>query len=98
MLLGRLADRAREEEVERFTALVAGDNPATYPFLEGLGGAVTVTEVGGGALEYEIGLAPKGLGSQLETLLRAAATGHWQVPPRVCDALRALVPIRLDSR
>ena len=98
VLLGRLADRAREEEVERFTALVAGDNPATYPFLKGLGGAVTVTEVGGGALEYEIGLAPKGLGSQLETLLRAAATGHWHVPPRVCDALRALVPIRLDSR
>jgi GNAT superfamily N-acetyltransferase len=98
VLLDRLADRARDEGVSHFTALVAGDNPATPPFLAGLGGEVTVTEVGSGALEYEIELAPQGLGRQLETLLRAAATGHWQVPPRVCDALRALVPIRFDQR
>jgi GNAT superfamily N-acetyltransferase len=98
VLLDRLADRAREEGVQRFTALVAGDNPATRPFLQGLGGGVAVVEVGGGALEYEIELAPKGLGSQLETLLRAAAAGHWQVPPRVCDALRALVPVHFHSR
>ncbi len=98
VLLDRLADRAREEGVERFTALVAGDNPATPPFLQGIGGDVVVVEVGGGALEYEIKLAPRGLGSQLETLLRAAATGHWQVPPRVCDALRALVPVPFHTR
>jgi GNAT superfamily N-acetyltransferase len=98
VLLDRLADRAREEGVERFTALVAGDNPATRPFLHGLGGTVKVTEVGSGALEYEIELAPRGLGSQLETLLRAAATGYWQVPPRVCDALRGLVPIHFHTR
>lgn len=98
VLLDRLADRAREEGVERFTALVAGDNPATPPFVDGLGGTVRVTQVSSGALEYEIELAPKGLGSQLETLLRAAATGHWQVPPRVCDALRALVPVHFHTR
>jgi GNAT superfamily N-acetyltransferase len=97
ILLDRLADRAREEGVERFTALMAGDNPASSSFLEALG-TVKVVEVGGGALEYEIELAPKGLGSQLETLLRAAATGHWQMPPRVCDALRALVPIHFPPR
>jgi GNAT superfamily N-acetyltransferase len=98
LLLERLSDRAREEGVSTFTALVAGDNPAMQPFLQGLGGSVTVTEVGGGVVEYAIELAPKGLGRQLETLLRAAATGHWQVPPRVCDALRALVPIHLHQR
>jgi GNAT superfamily N-acetyltransferase len=98
VLLDRLAQRAREEGVERFTALVAGDNPATPPFLHGMGGPIAVVEVGGGALEYEIELAPKGLGSQLETLLRAAATGRWQVPPRVCDALRALVPVQFHTR
>lgn len=98
LLLDRLADRAREEGIERFTALVAGDNPASEPFLHGLGGSVTVAEVGSGALEYEIELAPRGLGSHLEALLRAAAAGHWQVPPRVCDALRALVPIRIEQR
>ncbi len=98
VLLNQLADRAREEGISHFTALVAGDNQATQPFLAGLGGTVTVTQVGSGALEYEIALAPQGLGRQLETLLRAAATGHWQVPPRVCDALRALVPIRFEHR
>ena len=98
MLLDRLAGRARDEGVERFTALVAGDNPATSPFLHGIGGSLKVTEVGGGTLEYEIELAPKGLGSQLEALLRAAAAGHWQVPPRVCDALRALVPVHFHTR
>jgi GNAT superfamily N-acetyltransferase len=98
VLLDRLADRARDEGISHFTALVAGDNPATQPFLEGLGGAISVTGVGSGALEYDIALAPRGLGTQLETLLRAAAAGHWQVPPRVCDALRALVPIRFDPR
>jgi GNAT superfamily N-acetyltransferase len=98
VMLDRLADRAREEGVVHFTALVAGDNSAMQPFLQGLGGTVTVTEVGGGAVEYAIELAPKGLGRQLETLLRAAATGHWQMPPRVCDALKALVPIRFQQR
>lgn len=93
VLLGRLADRAREEGIDRFTALVAGDNPAMEPFLAGLGGTVTATPVGAGALEYEIQLEPEGLGRQLETLLRAAAAGHWQMPPRLCDALRSLVPI-----
>jgi GNAT superfamily N-acetyltransferase len=98
LLLDRLADRARAEGIERFTALVAGDNPASAPFLHGLGGPVAVSEVGSGALEYEIELAPRGLGSHLEALLRAAAAGHWQVPPPVCDALRALVPIRIEQR
>jgi GNAT superfamily N-acetyltransferase len=98
VLLDRLANRARQEGIKRFTALMAGDNPATRPFLLGLGGEVAVVEVGGGALEYEIELAPKGLGSQLETLLRGAASGHWQVPPRVCDALRALVPVHFHDR
>jgi L-amino acid N-acyltransferase YncA len=93
LMLDRLVDRAREEGIETFTALVAGDNRAMPPFLDGLAGTVAVSEIAGGAVEYSIELAPKGLGQQLETLLRAAAVGHWQVPPRVCDALRALVPI-----
>lgn len=98
LMLERLSDRAREEGITHFTALVAGDNPAMLPFLEGLGGTVSVTEVGSGALEYEIKLAPRGLGTQLESLLRAAAQGHWQMPPRLCDALRALVPIHFQNR
>jgi GNAT superfamily N-acetyltransferase len=98
LMLERLSDRAREEGVERFTALVSGDNRRMQPLLNGLGAPVQVNEVGSGALEYEIKLAPRGLGNQLETLLRAAAAGHWQVPPRVCDALRALVPIHFHRQ
>jgi RimJ/RimL family protein N-acetyltransferase len=98
LMLERLSDRAREEGVERFTALVSGDNHRMQPLLNRLGAPVHVNEVGSGALEYEIQLAPRGLGSQLETLLRAAAAGHWQMPPRVCDALRALVPIHFHRR
>jgi GNAT superfamily N-acetyltransferase len=98
LMLERLSDRAREEGVTHFTALVAGDNPATPLFLEGSGGKVKVTEVGSGALQYEIELAQRGLGHHLETLLRAAAEGRWQVPPRLCDALRALVPIHFHTR
>ena len=93
LLLDRLADRAREEgDQARSPRSWPETTPRPQPFLQGLGGTVTVVEVGGGAVEYEIELAPKGLGSQLETLLRAAATGHWQMPPRVCDALRGARP------
>lgn len=98
VLLDRLANRARQEGIKRFTALMAGDNPATASFLEGTGGTVSIVEVGGGTLEYEVELAPTGLGSQLETLLRGAATGRWQMPPRVCDALRGLVPVHFHTR
>jgi hypothetical protein len=48
--------------------------------------------------EYEIELAPKGLGAQLEAALRAAAAGHLQVPPRLWRVLRAIVPMRLEHR
>ncbi len=98
VLLERLANRARREGIKRFTALMAGDNPATASFLEGTGGTVSIVEVGGGTLEYEVELAPKGLGSPLETLLRGAASGRWQMPPRVCDALRGLVPVHFHTR
>jgi hypothetical protein len=43
-------------------------------------------------------LGPKGLGHQLEPALRAAATGHLVLPPRVCELLRALVPLNLRRR
>jgi hypothetical protein len=54
-----------------------------------------VTHVGDQVFDYEMRLAPKGLGPQLEAALRAAAAGNLKAPPRVCEALRALVPVRL---
>jgi GNAT superfamily N-acetyltransferase len=98
LLLSRLVDRAREEGVERFTALVAEDNENMQKLIERLDAPARVTHVGDKVAEYEIVLAPTGLGVQLEQALRAAAAGHLQVPPRVCDALRALVPLHLQRR
>lgn len=56
------------------------------------------TGQGVGVAEYEIELAPKGLGAQLEAALRAAAAGHLQVPPRVRELLRGVVPLPLLRR
>jgi RimJ/RimL family protein N-acetyltransferase len=95
IMLSRLADRAREEHVRSFTALVSTDNRGMQALLKRMAPPAKVHHVGNGIAEYEIELAPKGLGSQLEEALRAAAAGHFQLPPRVCDMLRALVPLRL---
>jgi GNAT superfamily N-acetyltransferase len=98
LLLALLADRAREEGVSHFTALVSGDNRSMQALLGRQGAPVRFREAHGGAAEYEVELAPQGIGAQLEDLLRAAALGHWQMPPRICDALRALVPINFQRR
>lgn len=95
ILLGRLTDRAREEGVRRFTALVSTDNRSMQTLLSRVEPPPELHHIGGGIADYEIELAPKGLGRQLEDALRAAAAGHLQIPPRLCDALRALVPLRL---
>jgi hypothetical protein len=59
------------------------------------GSGARIRAINSGIAEYELDLAPKGLGAQLEEALRAAAAGHFQLPPRLCDALSALVPVRL---
>jgi GNAT superfamily N-acetyltransferase len=99
LLLSTLVERARDEGIGRFTALVAEDNESMQKLLERLDAPARaqVTHVGEDVSEYEIELAPKGLGV-LEQALRAAAAGQLKAPPRVCDALRALVPLHLQRR
>ena len=71
-LLERLADRAREEDVRRFSALVQADNRRAVQLLSSLG--CTRSELGNGTVELDIELpASKGLGSDLAEALRAAA-------------------------
>jgi RimJ/RimL family protein N-acetyltransferase len=98
LMLERLADRAREEDITRFTALVSEDNENMQKLLERIDSPAAVTEVGADVAEYQIQLGPTGLGVQLEAALRAAAAGHLQVPPRICDALRAIVPLHLPRQ
>lgn len=98
LMLERLADRAREEGVRTFAALVSADNRNMRGLLGALDPPAHLDHVSDGVAEYQIELAPKGLGAQLEQALRAAAAGHLQVPPRLCDLLRTLVPLKLDMR
>jgi len=97
LLLGCLADRARAEGIHQFTALVAEENRAMQELLEGLGAPIRVSDSLGDAVEYEIDLAPEGLGAELEEALRAAASGRLRIPPPLHDRLRALVPIHLPG-
>lgn len=95
LLLERLADRARAEGINRFTALVSGENRGMQALVKHLDHPVRVTHIAGGTYEYEIELGSRGLAAQLEEALRAVAAGHLPLPPRLWEALRNLVPIHL---
>lgn len=96
LMLERLVDRARAEGVRSFTALVSTDNRGMQALLGAVDGSAR--HVGNGIAEYEIELAPRGLGRALEEALRAAAAGRVQLAPRLCDTLRSLVPLRTLRR
>ncbi len=73
-LLDRLVDRAHEEGVERFTALVLAQNTDALRLLERLGDTVRHSE--GSQLELEIELSARPESSaQLRLVLAAAARG-----------------------
>jgi GNAT superfamily N-acetyltransferase len=96
LLLEHLAERARKEGVDRFTALVANENQGMHKLIEAGGEPLRTTSLCNNVTEYEIELAPKGLGAQLEAALRAAATGRLQLAPRLCEVLRTLVPLPVN--
>ena len=71
-LLELLADRARDEGVRRFKALVLADNRPMLDLLEGLGSTQALAS-GEGALELVLPLREDGLGPELHEALRLAA-------------------------
>jgi RimJ/RimL family protein N-acetyltransferase len=75
-----LADRAREEGVERFTALLLASNDAMMNMLRRLG-PLRVVSREGPVVEAEMGLPAEGIGEQLAGVLRAAAGGAEAMPP-----------------
>jgi GNAT superfamily N-acetyltransferase len=77
-LLLRLADRARQEGVTRFTALALADNDPIRHLLGGLG-ATRVVDEGQGTVELSVEIPEEGLGPQLPGWLRAAARGELNV-------------------
>lgn len=76
-LLQRLADRARQEGVRRFTALVKVENPAAVRVLRELGPSELTRE--GDEFTLLIELPERGVGTKLTRALRAAATGTVSV-------------------
>ena len=75
-LLAELVERARAEGVRRFSAVVHSSNRPMFELLQQLG-AVVSRSSDGSTVEIELDLpAREGVGAQLRSALRAAATGH----------------------
>jgi GNAT superfamily N-acetyltransferase len=91
LLLERLSERARAEGIERYTALVSGDNRAVVGLLDSIGARVLTANAAAGTVEYEVELPAVGLGHSLRAALCAAASGHMTLPRRVADALGSLL-------
>lgn len=72
-LLQRLADRARQQGVQRFTALVKVENPAAVRVLRELGPSELTRQ--GDEVTLRIELPEQGVGAKLTRALRAAAAG-----------------------
>ena len=88
-LLDLLAERAREEGVARFTALLLAENREMLELLDALG-PVRVVDRQSGTVEVEAELAPTGAGPVLHGVLGASARG----PVRL--GVRPRAPARAD--
>lgn len=93
-LLSQLTDRARQEGIRRFTALVAADNAAVVRLLRNIGTDVRAPLREPGTVEYDIKLAPGGLGGELQAVLRAFGRRQLKPPKSIRDVLAALIPDR----
>jgi GNAT superfamily N-acetyltransferase len=81
-LLKRLAERAKEEGIERFTATALASNHAVIELLEDLGPA-HVSPIGSGLVEMRIELpAESGDDTPLRRALKSAAQGRIEVRGR----------------
>ena len=93
-LLSRLIERAREEGITRFTALVDAENEKMQSLLRDIGGELHVAESGAGVIGYELRPARAG---QLHDLLRAFGHRQLRAPRGFREVLEALVPDRLHD-
>jgi len=78
-LLHRLADRAREEGVRRFTAEILSDNRPMLELIDEIGEA-HVSRRDHGSVAVEVELPPEGIGAALREALRGAARDLLRVP------------------
>jgi GNAT superfamily N-acetyltransferase len=78
-LLHALADRARQEGIRHFTALMLAENGAMAHLLGDLG-KTRVLEVRQGTVELAVELPERGVGPELASWLRSAAHGALRLP------------------
>ena len=78
-LLDRLTERARENGIARYTALVSEDNDVVLNALERAGAERTGT--GEGEIEFTIDVPSEGLGDRLRTALRSIASAFARLRP-----------------
>lgn len=95
-LLTRLIERAREEGVTQFTALVDAGNELMQSLLRDIGGDLRVTESGAGVIDYEI-RPTRGGAEELHDLLRAFGRRQLRAPRGFREVLHVLVPARLHD-
>jgi RimJ/RimL family protein N-acetyltransferase len=79
-LLDSLTQRARENGIARYTALVSEDNEIVVNALERAGAERTgATEEG--EIEFAIDVPAEGLGERLRTALQSIASALWRLRP-----------------
>ena len=95
-LLNRLATRARQEGVSRFTALVQADNQAALELIGGV--PLSERSRDGSELQLVMKLPRRGLGAQLARALRAAAAGSLKAAGAMLSGPSASRPDRDRDR
>src|SRR3954468_331356 len=79
-LLDRLTERARENGIVRYTAIVSDDNDIVLNALERAGAETTGTTAEG-EIEFALDVPAEGLGERLRSALRSVATAVWARRP-----------------
>jgi RimJ/RimL family protein N-acetyltransferase len=79
-LLNSLTERARENGIVRYTAVVSPDNDIVLGALDRAGATRTGTSADG-EVELAVDLPSEGLGERLREALRGVAVGVWRLRP-----------------
>jgi RimJ/RimL family protein N-acetyltransferase len=79
-LLDRLTQRARENGIVRYTAIVTEDNDIVLNALNRAGAETTGT-TDEGEIEFALDVPPEGLGERLRSAMRSVATAVWARRP-----------------
>jgi len=87
LLLELLTERARQEGLTHFSALISSDNTTMLDLLRRAGGAIEPVAGDASALEYRTALGSGALGGDLRDALRSAADGRLGIPVRLRELL-----------